>query len=340
VRVGITYDLREEYLAAGFGEEDAAEFDTDATISTIESTLQGFGFATDRIGNVQALARRLVSGDRWDLVFNIAEGIGGFGREAQVPALLDAYRIPYTFSDPLVCALSLHKAMTKRVVRDAGLPTPDFVLVETIDAVPAIALRFPLFAKPVAEGTSKGIGPASIVDNPADLHDLCAHLLRRYGQPVLVERYLPGREFTVGLLGCGASTSCLGVMEVHYRDEAARTIYSYEHKRVDELTFYSRAADPEADAAAELAVAAWRVLGARDAGRVDVRLDEEGRPSFVEANVLPGISLRSDLVICARQSGWTYEDLLGRIVGHALERNALPWPKRAKKSARRQLVLE
>lgn len=329
MRVGITYDLREEYLAAGFSEEDAAEFDPESTVATIEAALRGFGFETDRIGNVIALARRLVSGDRWNFVFNIAEGVRGFGREAQVPALLDAFGIPYTFSDALVSALSLHKAMAKRVVRDAGLLTADFVLVEAIDAVRDIPLPFPLFAKPVAEGTSKGIGPASIVDNQAALRDVCAHLLARYAQPVLVERFLPGREFTVGIVGGGPSTACLGVMEVHYHDAAGPTVYSYEHKRTDDLTFYSLPGDSASRAAGELALAAWRVLGARDAGRVDVRLDAEGRPHFVEANVLPGISLRSDLVICARHAGWSYDQLLGRIVGHTLERSGQEWPKAA-----------
>ncbi|MDD5207544.1 MAG: D-alanine--D-alanine ligase, partial [Desulfobacterales bacterium] len=130
MKVGITYDLRKEYIAMGLGEEETAEFDKPETIEAIAGALVQLGHRAEKIGNIQALAKRLVAGDRWDLVFNIAEGLRGFGREAQVPALLDAYEIPYTFSDPLVMSLTLHKGMTKRVIRDLGIPTPDFAVVE------------------------------------------------------------------------------------------------------------------------------------------------------------------------------------------------------------------
>ena len=153
VKIGITYDLRDDYIAEGYTEEETAEFDHPRTIAAIEETLRDLGYETDRIGHLRALTRRLVAGDRWDLVFNIAEGLRGFGREAQVPALLDAWEIPYTFSDPLVLSLTLHKGLTKRVIRDLGIPTPDFAVVETPEEIAAVALPFPLFAKPVAEGT-------------------------------------------------------------------------------------------------------------------------------------------------------------------------------------------
>ncbi len=128
--IGLTYDLRSEYLAAGFGEEETAEFDRDDTIDAIETALQELGYETDRIGTARTLTSRLSQGDRWDLVFNIAEGLNGIGREAQVPALLDIFNIPYTFSDPMVMSLTLHKGMTKRIVRDAGIPTVDFHVVK------------------------------------------------------------------------------------------------------------------------------------------------------------------------------------------------------------------
>src|SRR5688572_27418085 len=155
--IGLTYDLRQDYLDDGYTAEQTAEFDSHITIDAIESALRGLGHQTDRIGRVTSLVERLARGDRWDLVFNIAEGLHGIGREAQVPALLDAYSIPYTFSDPLVCALSLHKALAKRVVRDLGLPTADFTVIEAPADSARVTLPFPLFAKPIAEGTSKGV---------------------------------------------------------------------------------------------------------------------------------------------------------------------------------------
>jgi D-alanine-D-alanine ligase len=327
MRIGITCDLQAEYLAQGFSEEDAAEFDSEVTIVGIERVLRGMGFRTERIGSVKSLTRRLAGGKRWDLVFNIAEGVSGFGREAQVPALLEAYGIPYTFSDALVCALSLHKGMAKRVVRDAGVPTPDFALVESLDDLAEVALPFPLFAKPVAEGTSKGIGSASIIRAPDELEQVCDRLLRRFAQPVLVETFLPGREFTVGIVGGGRAAECIGVMEVHLGAEAEQELYSYENKKHDEWTSYRLVDDAAARAAGAVALAAWRAIGGRDAGRVDIRLDAAGRANFIEVNALPGINPeRSDLVICARQAGIGYDALLRRILGHTFERYGLAWP--------------
>jgi D-alanine-D-alanine ligase len=334
MRVGITCDLKDEYLAQGFSEEDAAEFDSEMTVAAIAAALRRFGFRPERIGTVKALARRLAAGQRWDLVFNIAEGVSGFGRESQVPALLEAYDIPYTFSDPLVCALTLHKGMAKRVVRDAGVPTADFAVVEDLADLGAITLSYPLFAKPVAEGTSKGIGATSIVESGAALLTLCDHLLRRYRQPVLVETYLPGREFTVGILGGGRNAAAIGVMEVELAADAEAGLYSYENKKHDEWTRYRLVHDDAAREAERVALAAWRALGGRDGGRVDIRLNAAGGANFIEANVLPGINPeRSDLVICARQAGIGYDELLGRILGHALERAGLRWPTRGRRTA-------
>src|SRR5579872_1715255 len=155
MRVGITYDLKDDYLAQGFDKESCAEFDSTETIDAIDALLKSRGCVTERIGNVGALAKALVAGNRWDIVFNIAEGLYGRAREAQVPALLDAYQIPYIFSDPLILALTLDKALTKRVVRDAGIPTAEFILCEgEVDAVPK-RMRYPLFVKPNADGTGK-----------------------------------------------------------------------------------------------------------------------------------------------------------------------------------------
>jgi len=220
--VGITFDLRDEYRSRGYGEEEIAEFDRPETIDAIDRALSRLRYRTDRIGSIQALTRRLAAGDRWDLVFNFAEGLHGFGRESQVPALLDAYEIPYTFSDPLTLALSLHKGMAKHVVRDLGVPTPDFVVLEREEDVERVELEPPLFVKPVATGSSMGVADASRVDDPAALRRRCAELLRRFGQPVLVESFLAGREMTVGVVGTGDRARVLGVMEVLARPSADR----------------------------------------------------------------------------------------------------------------------
>ena len=145
MRFGVTYDLRADYLAQGFGEEETAEFDSEITIAAICGALEALGHEPIRIGNVKRLAERLVAGERWDAVFNICEGLKGVSREAQVPALLEAYDVPYVFSDPLTLALALDKGMAKRIVRSAGVPTPDFALIACEEDARGIDLPFPLF---------------------------------------------------------------------------------------------------------------------------------------------------------------------------------------------------
>jgi D-alanine-D-alanine ligase len=328
MRIGITYDLRQDYLDLGYGEEETAEFDRPDTIEAIEGTLRSLGHETDRIGNVLALTRRLAGGDRWDLVFNIAEGLRGIGREAQVPALLDAWGIPYTFSDPLVLSLTLHKGMTKRVVRDLGIPTPDFAEVSRESEIGDIDLSYPLFAKPVAEGTGKGIDGTSRIGDAARLRSVCVRLLRDYRQPVLVETYLPGREFTVGIVGTGAKARAVGTIEVVLNLDAEAHAYSYENKeRCEELVEYILVEDDESRRAEATALEAWRGLGCRDAGRVDLRSDAEGRPCFIEVNPLAGIHPEhSDLPIICTKKGIPYERLLQWIIESASERIALDGP--------------
>lgn len=326
LRVGLTYDLREAYLAAGYSELETAEFDRTDTIDGIEKALRALGYAVDRIGHIKQLAERLVSGDRWDLVFNICEGMHGIGREAQVPALLDAYQVPYVFSDTLTCALTLHKGMTKDVVRAAGVDTPDYAVVDDLADLKYITLPLPLFAKPVAEGTGKGIDPQSKITSMGQLRRVCGRLLREYKQPVLVERFLPGREFTVGVLGTGMKARALATMEINLLEQADSEVYSYRNKEeCDELVRYNLLPPGELRQAIEsLALDAWRALGCRDAGRMDVRLDENGQPAFIEVNPLAGIHPEhSDLPIMATLSGVTYTQLIKTIMDSAVKRCGL-----------------
>ncbi|MGQ9574722.1 MAG: D-alanine--D-alanine ligase family protein [Thermoguttaceae bacterium] len=325
MHIGLTYDLRAEYLAAGYGEEQTAEFDRPDTIEAIQEALRALGHQPDPIGNARRLVERLACGDRWDLVFNIAEGFSGIGREAQVPAILDLYQIPYTFSDPLVMALSLHKGMAKAVVRDAGIPTPDFALVHRLEDLQQTRLPFPLFAKPVAEGTGKGIGPWSRVEDPAGLRRACQRLLGRYQQPVLLETFLPGREFTVGIWGTGPEAEVLGTLEIVLGPGAEPDAYSYFNKeRCEQLVQYrlvSAASDPEVHRAEQIALAVWRLLGCRDAGRVDLRADAHGQPQFLEVNPLAGLHpTHSDLPILCSALGIAYLKLIERIVQSAARR--------------------
>jgi len=324
MRIGLTYDLRSEYLAQGYSKEETAEFDREDTIEAIEDALAELGHQTERIGNVKDLVKALAGGAGWDLVFNIAEGLYGMGREAQVPAILDAYGIPYTFSDPLVLSLTLHKGMTKRVVRDAGVATAPFVVVDPGDPVPSISFPPPYFVKPVAEGTGKGVSRESLVERKEDLSGACTRLAHRFLQPVLVEGFLSGREFTVGIVGTGPKAEVLGTMEVILGSRAEQGVYSYGNKAQYEDRVKYRLChgkDPLIARVEALSLTAYKVLGCRDAGRVDLRCDGEERPHFLEINPLAGIHpVHSDLPILCSLLKVPYVSLIGRIVASALER--------------------
>lgn len=325
MNIGLTYDLRSKYLAQGYDEESTAEFDRDDTIDAIEQTLQSLGHATFRIGTHYELVRQLSEGKRWDLVFNIAEGLYGIGREAQVPAVLDAFQIPYTFSDPMVMSLTLHKAMTKRIIRDAGLPTPDFALLEHPQDIASVDFPPPYFIKPVAEGTGKGITSASIIHEWKELAARIAALIRTSRQRVLVERFLPGREFTVGIIGTGPHAEVLGTIEVVLRDNAEPGVYSYVNKeQCEELVEYRLVRpekDPSVEEAESISLAAWKILECRDGGRIDLRCDERGRPQFMEVNPLAGLHPEhSDLPIICNLLGIPYIKLIEKILTSACER--------------------
>jgi D-alanine-D-alanine ligase len=323
MRIGVAYDLRADYLAMGLSEEDTAEFDSEITIAAICDALAGQGWDVDRIGNVNQLVSRLAAGDRWDAVFNFCEGLNGLSREAQVPALLEAYKIPYVFSDALTLALTLDKGMCKRVVRDCGVPTADFAVITTIADARKIKLPYPLFLKPVAEGSGKGVGDNNRVTNRSELLETAADLLARFHQPVLVETFLPGREFTVGIIGTGDDATVLGVSEITRKDNWIGDGYGYINKEYwDDKVAIIAADKMSAKSAGAVALAAWRALRCRDGGRVDIRNDAEGRPNFIEVNPVCGLRPDySDMCFIANREGIPYPTLIGRIMDSFLKRN-------------------
>lgn len=329
IKVGLTYDLRSDYLRMGYSEEETAEFDKEDTVEAIESTLQELGYSTARIGNVKQLAAALVKGERWDIVFNICEGMYGIGREAQVPALLDAWNIPYVFSDPLVLSLTLNKALTKRVIRDAGIPTADFSVISSAEEIPTMNLPYPLFAKPLAEGTGKGIDGNSVIRTPDDLYSVVKDLIVRFRQPVLVESFLSGREFTVGITGTGDNASPVGTMEILLNERAEKEVYSYQNKEeYESMVKYDLAEKEIVERCEKVALHAWRLLGCQDGGRVDLRCDDMGTPNFIEVNPLAGLHpIHSDLPILSGLNGILYSELMNRIMSSALLK-IKPEPKR------------
>lgn len=322
-KIGLVYDLRTDYLAQGYSELDVAEFDSEETIDALQSAISSLRYSVERIGNAKELAKQLVAGKRWDMVFNIAEGIGGRTRESYVPAILDMYAVPYTFSDALVCALTLDKSMAKKIVSQASLRSPAFRVIRTPEDIAFTDLQYPLFAKPLAEGTGKGITANSQIETYSRLESVCIELLIAYKQPVLVEEFLPGREFTVGVIGNGENVRAIGTMEIEILSSSEPAVYSFLNKEQCELRVnYSKLSEPLLKAEVEkLAVDSYKALECRDCGRVDIRCDAGGVPCFIEINPLAGLHpTHSDLCIIATQEGISYKSLISEILENAFAR--------------------
>lgn len=328
LRVGITYNLRKDFSCRKDLPTDSfEEFDSEETIDAIREVLQNEGHQVFKLGGGVDLLDRLRSLSL-DIVFNIAEGIRGRNREAHIPALLEFLNIPYTGSDPLTLSLTLDKAMAKKMVSSEGVPTPGFKKIETLNDLQNLNLRYPLFVKLCYEGSSKGIRLDSKISDPAHLREKVTWLLETYGSPVLVEEFVSGPEFTVGILG-NSEPMVLGVMQIEIKGSPPEeAIYSLEIKREwEEKVRYHcppLISNDLKKRIEEVALRAYRVLDCRDVSRVDIRVGSDGVPYFLEINPLPGLSpIYGDLPIMARHMGWEYSQLVKTIFHHALKRYGL-----------------
>jgi D-alanine-D-alanine ligase len=318
LRVGVIHNLKRDPTA-----ENQAEFDSIATVEAIGAAVRELGHEPVLLEATRELPS-LLPGARIDLAFNIAEGFTGRSREAQVPALLELLEIPYTGSDPACLALCLDKGLAKRVVSLAGVPTPAWISMRGHERLPE-AIGFPAVVKPVAEGSSKGVVGSSVVHDEHELRAAVRQLVSRYDQPALVEAYLPGREFTVGLLG-EKRPRVLPTMEIVFTDHSvSHPVYSYGHKKETEqgvrFEVPARVDDALGRDIARVARRAFEALGCRDVARIDLRLDVHGRVQFMECNPLPGLSPGfSDLCVVAEAAGLRYHELIGAILEPALRR--------------------
>lgn len=337
MRIGITYNLRGEGNSNLQGvTDDDEEFDSPETIDAIAGVLETGGHQVEKLGFGRELIDALLA-DPPDAVFNIAEGYRGRSRESQVPALLEMLSIPYTGSDPLTLALTLDKDLAKKIVASRGLRTPGHL---TLDAPRVLSeddlagLRRPLLVKPSFEGSSKGIRLRSKVDTPEEVNTQVQWLFADYGGPVMVEEFLDGPEFTVGVIG-NSPPEIVGVMMIRHRTLPPEDfLYSLEVKRDWENQVEYLVPPPvEGSLLREieaLALGAYRALGCRDVSRVDIRL-RDGVPHFLEVNPLPGLSPEyGDLVIMSRRQGRSYDSLVMGVFEHARKRwEAEGWSPRA-----------
>jgi len=332
VRIGLAFDHRDAFVRKAGDPADAdTEWDSEETIALLEEAIRSLGHEVVRLGGGRDIIRLASHGPLGvDLVFNICEGRDGRSREAQVPAILDLLEIPYTGSDPLTMAVSLDKGITKRLLRDRGVPTPDFAVLADSDQSESVKLPYPLFVKPLHEGTGKGITADSVVRTGRELADQVAWIVHTYRQPALVEEYLPGREFTVGILG-NSPPAAIGTMEVLVSDPGESGVYSSTSKAEwEKKVRYRYNADIEPDLRSrveETAVQAFIALECRDFGRIDLRCDAAGTPHVMEVNPLAGLSpVHSDLCFIARESGMPYRELIGRILEESCRRTGVRVP--------------
>jgi D-alanine-D-alanine ligase len=304
--------------------DEFAEWDSKETIDAVAAALSALGEVI-RLEADEDFPERLRRA-KPDIVFNIAEGKNGVNREAHIPAICEFYGVPYSGSDPLTLSLCLDKARTKETLSAHGIPTARFVVVQEMADLPRVSesLELPLFAKPIHEGSSKGITERNFCRTRDELEAQVKFLLESYQQPVIVEEYLPGAEFTCAILGNGKTARVLPIVGMNFAalPEGALPIYGFEAKWIWDrperpLKMFECPADIDpalASAIERVTLDAYRVLGCRDWSRIDVRLDAAGAPNVVEVNPLPGIlpdpADNSCFPKAARAAGMDYDELI------------------------------
>lgn len=312
-----------------------AEWDSMDTINAVKNALEMHHNVTMIEANEDAFEK--FRSTRPDIVFNIAEGFHGIGREAQIPAMLDMLNIPYTGSDPLTLATCLNKARTKEILTYYKIPNAKFCVLENLDDLKNFALEFPVLIKPVGEGSSKGIYNKNFIKSLDELKNRLEEYFPLYKQPFIAEEFLSGKEFTVAVLGNGSDTKIFPIVEINFDELPAEAvkIYSYEAKWV-----YDTKANPlkiftcpaKIDKALEeeirkTVLRTYRVLNCKDWSRIDVRLDKNNIPNIIEVNPLPGILPDPDDNSCypkaARSENISYNEMLNLVLSAAVKRYGL-----------------
>ena len=328
MRIGITFDLKGEPApdAASAPDDLQEEFDAPETIEAIAQVLRGLGHTVSLLGDGRPMLDALLANPP-QFVLNLAEGLGvSRSREARVPAVLEMLGIPYTGSDPLTLSVTLDKDCAKRLVASHGIAVPKGVVLRRREEAFAVAdsVGFPAIAKPAWEGSSKGIRAKCIVNSASEMAVIVDSLRRDHGQPVLVEEYIEGDELTVGMIG-NDPAEVMAVMRVVPKQTTKGFIYSLEVKRdFRRLVSYevpAKLPGKVTSAVEQASRTVFRALGCRDVARIDFRV-RDGVPYFLEVNPLPGLKPKeSDLVIMAEMAGWTYAELIEKIVNVALNRH-------------------
>ncbi|KNG83925.1 D-alanine--D-alanine ligase [Aspergillus nomiae NRRL 13137] len=349
LNIALIAEQRSTFHNQGYSEEECAALPHNGEVDTVLSTLRELGHHVTLVPGLQSLVKHLAAGTYkdWDLAFNIAQGFHGPSREAQVPALLDAYQLPYTFSDAATMALCQNKVHTKIILAHHNIPTAPFAVISRkdqevkLEKLNNMLPHYPLFLKPVIEGSSKGIDRFNKVTEPAELGSAVKKLRSKFpDQDILVEPFLSGRELSVSILGTGVQSYVVGVNELLWQSPSSKSNGS--NGSSSSLEFASRKSkcsdanmlvgrndpglmtEPQVKVACQVALDAWRTLGCRDAGRVDIRFnsnEHDAVPNILELNPISGLLPgHSPLPLSAEENGVPYQSLLATIIQSAVTR--------------------
>ncbi|MDD5568355.1 MAG: ATP-grasp domain-containing protein [Candidatus Omnitrophica bacterium] len=325
--VGLTYDLKTDYQFKEGDPLDAnAEFDHPSTIDVIACAIEANGFKVERIGNAGNLLEKLAS-LKVDIVFNISEGLTGRNRESQVPILLEMAGIPFVGSDALTLGLTLDKVMAKKIFIAEKIPTPKFIETSSVEELANTNhYKFPLIVKPRFEGSSKGLSESSRVENRDDLLKQVEYIVNAYKQPVLVEEFISGQEFTVALVGNDpAEVQPIVQIKIDGKLKLNDRFYTFARITSDRLEYICPAKIPQElkKKIDDLALRTYKAVDCRDFGRVDFRVDNDGKPYVLEINPLPSLSTEDVFMLLAKNTGITYEQMIGKILNSAIKRHNL-----------------
>ncbi len=313
-------------------EDTFAEWDEWETIEAVRNSLAIYHDVELIEADNQAYNK--LNESKPDIVFNIAEGMNGISRESQIPAILDLLSIPYTASDPLTLATCLHKGRTKEILSYHGVPNTRFVTFNTPEQFLSAELEFPVIIKPNGEGSSKGIFNDSLIPDRESVNGAIDKMLGNYDYSLIAEEYLPGKEFTVAIMGNDEEAEALPIIEMNFDalPENINHIYSYEAKWIydspeHQLDLYKCPAEISRELKEKIedvALAAYKVLNCKDWSRIDIRLDKDENPHIIEVNPLPGILPDPKNNSCypkaARMAGLTYEEMINNVLYFALKR--------------------
>lgn len=326
VTVGLTYDLAEDYAITPDDPADRYhEFDNKRIVRSLADAISANGYQVKLLGNFQQLLRRIGEiSKRVDLVFNTAEGLNGRNREAQVPILLEYHDIPFVGSDALTMSLTLDKVFTKKILCAEGIPTAPFLTADTaLSERQTLPFPLPAIVKPRWEGSSKGITGNARVNSRSALNRQIRRIAARYHQPVLIEKFISGREFTVAIIGNGKTATALPIAEMRaHGGDIGNRVYESRHVFTNDIQ-YQCPAPIDASLAClitDLALRTYRAVDCKDVGRVDFRVNPQGQPFVLEINPIPALNPQDVFGVVAKTMRWSYSQIIGYIVAATIKR--------------------